>query len=96
MNMREVAVWLVCCSAGVLSGGGVVPCAAAQTAHRTTLSLDGEWDFEDSVQGDAMPKIFVHKAPVSGLAHSATPKFPDVDQYQSRELLSNLVKQGRL
>jgi hypothetical protein len=41
MNMREVAVWLVRCSARVLSGGGVVPGAAAQTAHRTTRSLDG-------------------------------------------------------
>ena len=30
-----------------------------------------------------------------GLAHSASPGFPDVDQYQSRELLANLVRQGR-
>ena len=42
-----------------------------------------------------MPKSYTHKAPVPGLAHSAVPVFPDVDQYQSRELLSNLLRQGR-
>jgi hypothetical protein len=42
-----------------------------------------------------MPKAFTHKAPVPGLTHAAVPAFKDVDQYQSRELLSNLVQQGR-
>ena len=37
-----------------------------------------------------------HTAPVPGLAHSAIPAFPDVDQYQSRQLLANLVSHGRL
>jgi hypothetical protein len=32
---------------------------------------------------------------VPGLTHSALPAFPDVDQYQTRQLLSNLVHQGR-
>ncbi len=42
-----------------------------------------------------MPKAYTHKAPVPGLTHAAVPAFKDVDQYQSRELLSNLVQQGR-
>jgi beta-galactosidase len=29
------------------------------------------------------------------MSHAAVPAFADVDQYQSRELLSNLVRQGR-
>ncbi len=69
--------------------------AGAQTTHRTTLSLDGQWDVEDSVGANQMPAAYHHTAPVPGLAHSAVPAFPDVDQYQSRQLLSNLVSQGR-
>jgi beta-galactosidase len=68
---------------------------AAEAIQRTTLSLDGQWDMEDSVGADEIPKAYSHKAPVPGLAHSAIPAFPDVDQYQSRELLSNLMRQGR-
>jgi hypothetical protein len=66
----------------------------AQLAQRTTLSLDGNWDVEDSIGGAQIPAAYHHTAPVPGLAHSATPMFPDVDQYQSRQLLSNLVRQG--
>jgi len=69
--------------------------AFAQGAHRTTLSLNGQWDVEDSVGADEVPKNYRHIAPVPGLTHSATPSFADVDQYQSRQLLSNLVDQGR-
>lgn len=69
--------------------------ASAQKAHRTTLSLDGRWDVEDSVGADEMPKAYTHTTPVPGLTHSATPAFADVDQYQTRQLLSNLVRQGR-
>ncbi|HEV2488114.1 MAG TPA: glycoside hydrolase family 2 TIM barrel-domain containing protein [Terracidiphilus sp.] len=67
----------------------------AQTAHRTTLSLDGTWDVADTVGGDQVPSAYHHTAPVPGLAHSAVPAFADVDQYQTRQLLSNLVRQGR-
>jgi beta-galactosidase len=67
----------------------------AQRTSRVTLSLDGQWDVEDSVNPDQMPAAYTHKAPVPGLTHSAVPAFKDVDQYQSRELLSNLVQQGR-
>src|SRR5208337_2358645 len=68
----------------------------AQHNRRTTLSLNGTWDVEDSVNADEAPQVYNHTAPVPGLAHSAVPAFPDVDQYQTRQLLLNLVDQGRL
>ncbi len=90
MNLRRTILWLMCCGMAICSLSAV-----AQTAHRTTLSLDGQWDVEDSVGANEMPAAYHHTAPVPGLAHSAVPAFPDVDQYQSRQLLSNLVRQGR-
>ncbi len=65
----------------------------AQT-RRDTLSLNGQWQVEDSVDGDRVPVRFTHMAPVPGLTHSAIPAFQDVDQFQSRELLSNMVRRG--
>jgi beta-galactosidase len=81
-----ICAWMIC---------GLMPKAIAQAQHRTTLSLDGQWEIEDSVSADDTPKSYSHKVPVPGLVHSSIPAFPDVDQYQSRELLSNLVRQGR-
>jgi hypothetical protein len=79
--------------------GGLIAVAAssvsAQKAHRTTLSLDGQWQVEDSVGADDVPRAYTHTAPVPGLTHSAVPAFADVDQYQSKPLLSNLTMQGR-
>ena len=95
MNSRRVSLWLACCCSTLFFAGSVIPGLAAQAVHRTTLVLDGQWDVEDSVWPDDIPKSYSHQAPVPGLAHSAVPAFPDVDQYQSRELLSNLVRQGR-
>ena len=89
MISLKTILWLICCLA-ICS-----PAASAQNTHRTTLSLDGQWDVEDSIGANDMPAVYHHTAPVPGLAHSAVPAFPDVDQYQSRQLLSNLVKQGR-
>jgi hypothetical protein len=89
MTSLQLTLWLNCCFSLIFC----LP-AAAQNIARTTLSLDGQWDVQDSVQADQIPKQFRHSAPVPGLTHSATPAFVDVDQYQSRELLSNLLKQG--
>ena len=66
--------WLVICLAPVPAG-----------AQRTTVSLDGMWSVADSVDPNAIPTTFSHTAPVPGLAHSATPAFPKVDQYQTHE-----------
>jgi hypothetical protein len=55
-------------------------------AERTTISLDGQWDIADSAEA------YTHHGPVPGLAHSATPPFKDVDQFESRQLIQNRVK----
>ena len=68
--------------------------ALAQHPHRDTLSLNGTWQVEDSIEATATPRAYTHTAPVPGLTHSATPAFADVDQFQSRELLSNLSRKG--
>lgn len=77
------------------AGWGTAPESGSAGAHRTTVSLNGQWDIEDSVSADAMPHEYSHKVPVPGLAHSAAPAFPDVDQFQSRQLLYGLVGKGR-
>jgi hypothetical protein len=68
--------------------------ASLTAARRTTLSLDGQWEISDSVAADAIPATYTHQVPVPGLAHSALPAFPDVDQFESRQLLQNRVSRG--
>ncbi|PYX61208.1 MAG: hypothetical protein DMG76_00335 [Acidobacteria bacterium] len=63
---------------------------------RTTISLNGTWQIEDSKEAEAIPVAWNHKVPVPGLAHSAQPPFPQVDQFDSRMLLQNRVGQGGL
>lgn len=84
-------------------GGALLACIlllicsrAAAHGQRQTLSLNGQWQIADSTDGDFLPAAFPHTAPVPGLAHSAIPAFADVDQFQSRELLNNMVRQGTL
>jgi beta-galactosidase len=61
---------------------------------RTTLSLDGQWQIQDS-SDDRVPNEFFHQVQVPGLVHASTPHFIDVDKYQTNQLLSALVSQGR-
>ncbi len=63
--------------------------ATAALAQRVTVPLDGTWQIEDSVSPTDMPASYTHRVPVPGLAHLATPAFPKVDEFDSRELLSN-------
>jgi len=69
--------------------------AAQVTGTRTTVSLDGTWQIADTVVADMQPAVYDHSVPVPGLAHSANPPFKNVDEFQSRQLLSNLVDQGK-
>ena len=86
--------WLII-MAGCLSGLAT-PALAKDTVYgRTTLSLDGKWDVQDSIAADLLPTTFGHTTPVPGLTHSAQPAFPDVDKYQTKQLLSALVAEGR-
>jgi len=67
-----------------------------RAVERTTISLDGTWDIEDSKESDIIPAAWNHKAPVPGLAHSAQPAFPHVDEFDSRMLIQNRVGAGKL
>ena len=79
--------------AAILASLVVLPCAAAE---RTTMSLDGSWDIADSVSPTEVPPVFTHKAPVPGLAHSATPAFADVDLFDSQEVIANRISKNEL
>jgi hypothetical protein len=71
----------------------VAPLLAAQ---RTTMSLNGSWSIGESVNSNDIPAAFDHKGPVPGLTNLARPEFPLVDQFESRELMNNRIRQGRL
>jgi beta-galactosidase len=64
--------------------------------QRVVVALDGEWQIEDSLSGDQFPQSWTHTAPVPGLAHSSHPAFPDVDQFDSKEVISNRIRQKKL
>ena len=95
MRKQSTALWLACCLTVVCICGARLH-AADRKNHRTIVSLDGQWDVDESVNADAVPKAYGHKAPVPGLTHSAVPAFPDVDEYQTRQLLSDMVQFGGL
>lgn len=79
--------------AAILVSLAVLPGTAAQ---RITTSLDGNWEIADSVSSTEIPAVFTHRAPVPGLAHSATPPFADVDLFDSREVIANRISRGAL
>jgi beta-galactosidase len=74
----------------------LVSLAPLWAASRVTISLDGTWDIADSKAADALPAAYSHKAPVPGLAHSAVPRFRDVDEFDSRQVIQNRVSRGQL
>jgi len=67
-----------------------------RAAERTTISLDGTWDIEDSKEPEMIPAAWNHQVLVPGLAHSAQPAFPHVDEFDSRMLIQNRVAAGKL
>ena len=74
-------------SRGLERGGG-----SNGPEGRLTLPLNGEWEIEDSVEADRIPTAFHHTVPVPGLAHLAKPDFLDVDMFDSREAVGNLIR----
>jgi beta-galactosidase len=54
---------------------------------RTVIPLDGTWQVAESLDTEPVPTAYPRKAPVPGLANLATPPFPDVDKFDSRELI---------
>lgn len=85
MNTQRAWVWATTLFAAVSAWAG-----------RTTLWLDGTWKLADSVTGETPPVRFAHRAPVPGLANLAMPPFPDVDRFDSKELIANRVRKGVL
>jgi beta-galactosidase len=71
----------------------ILPLARAK--DRITIPLDGTWDIEESQNSGQIPKMWNHKAPVPGLAHSAQPAFPHVDEFSSKMLILNLIRNGK-
>lgn len=96
MKAPKAPIFLACCAIALFCTTNFHFAFAAENSHRTTLSLDGQWEVADSVSPDAIPTAYTHKAPVPGLTHSAAPEFLDVDQFQSRSLIANLVSQHRI
>ena len=72
------------------------PTLYLRATDRATISLNGTWQIEDSKEAEAIPVAWNHTVPVPGLAHSAEPGFPQVDQFDSRMMIRNLVGQGKL
>lgn len=67
-----------------------------RAADRTTISLNGSWQIENSKEADVIPTAWKHKVPAPGLAHSVEPPFPQVDQFDSRVLIQNRVGRASL
>jgi beta-galactosidase len=66
-------------------------------AQRVVLSLDGTWQVADSLTPEPpAPGAFTHRAPVPGLANLAEPPFPDVDRFDSIEVITNKIRQKLL
>jgi beta-galactosidase len=70
------------------------PYGNAAPTKRMTLSLNGKWQIADGKLRQDIPGNFTHTVPVPGLAHIATPSFPDVDRFISRERLAWLIAHG--
>jgi hypothetical protein len=67
-------------------------CAAAAFAQRLTIPLDGTWQIEDSLGATDIPEQWRHTVPVPGLANLAQPAFPNVDEFDSREVINNRIR----
>ena len=68
----------------------------AAAAGRVTLILDGTWEVEESKGSTEIPESFSRRGPVPGLTNLARPGFPDVDLFDSRELIDNRIRRKQL
>ena len=75
----------------IVAAGLVYASASAETIHRQALALDGRWSIGETIAADMPPAHYSHHGPVPGLTHSAVPAFRDVDRFESRSYLANMV-----
>jgi len=66
-------------------------CSLKIFSQRTTLMLNGTWEIDESVKPNDKPRKYAHTVQVPGLVKNASPSFPDVDKYHSREYLLAMV-----
>lgn len=80
----------------LLAAGSCFDLAEIRGAERTVISLNGDWQIEDSISAGDIPASWTHTAPVPGLANLARPAFPDVDAFDSKEVLWNRFRKGKV
>ena len=68
-----------CFTSAIILTALAVSSGCLWATDRTTISLNGTWQIEDSKEAEAIPVAWNRKVPVPGLAHSAQPAFPQVD-----------------
>ena len=87
--MRRWLAFVVLCT--VLAHPRLVDARLRDAQSRETVDLDGIWEIAESVASDVPPTRYTHAGPVPGLVHSALPAFRDVDRFESRSYLANMV-----
>lgn len=65
-------------------------------AQREQLSLNGEWEIEESVLAEKQPSKYTHKVQVPGLVNTSSPAFDKVDKFYSKEYYSNYWAKPKL
>jgi len=58
-------------------------------AQRTIISLNGEWEIEDSVLPEDIPEEFKHTVQVPGMVNQSSPAFQYVDNFDGLDYLQN-------
>ncbi len=58
-------------------------------AQREVYSLNGTWDIDESISAEQVPRHFMHRVEVPGLANMSNPAFKDVDKFYSKEYYGN-------
>lgn len=79
--MKKILFFLLCCCFG-----------SAWADGRQTISLNGEWEFEQTLTAFP-PQKYTRKIPVPGLIHLATPRIKQYDKFFQRPAETKLVEQ---
>ena len=83
--MRKTSV--LQCGLAIVAGVSLSNAIVLGGDGRTSISLNGTWQIEESVSATEIPKAFGHAVVVPGMVNLSNPSFPDVDLFASREYL---------
>ncbi len=67
---------------------------ARAVAERLVVPLDGVWEIAESIEADDLPGKFPRTVAVPGLVNQAEPPFPDVDRYETAEIVRRWARFG--